>query len=698
MSDISENAVRTLSSALLACLDEVAPDNALLHAFGGWADAFKDLADGHDRESYKKPPAIVGVAALCILQALRRAGRHADMAPFLLELGDLFRVVYRYEPHDLPMTTLLSHFNFLHIPFILDWLERERQAETREWILKFKPHRREDWRDSSLDDALVSEVLSHPAINAYGPFVYDPAWVLEQQEKTLLLGPMDDRLESVREFESLILMNALNANMPERALPLLDEKLERYLESAIRDGQNLIFNAICVLAGVGDNDRALRTAKALVRIGYHLTFRFFVDPEKDDVWNRETRQHEWLADLVKTPEYQKFLDDIKGEIVNYTDPDQTSFAFLQDGIYKGKARKKCNLTKSLIEPGAKVVRIRGLCGKSVEQELRLAAATAFDDGRWAARRREFEENRVPLHFVFSRNYRKHWRSPHIAAFAYDVRDAGTVDIKRAVQLVADHQPPPIWREWYTERHQRLEDGFPIFEGAEGYGDAVNLIWRLVKAGYGEPFVQAARDLPTEKADKVFAMLGTFAFPLFRAGAQSHFGIRDLPEIMEIVFKGRLTVEEHLRVADFGHEHPRYRAALLSAMHAYGLHHYSNYGPTVDWFLQGLDHFSLAKGCHLLFFFIHHIEEDEILQKMMETGWLPSSNGGSSSSDIYGNSSHFYMRTVLFHLALNAPERVRPWIDRPLIQAHCCMSVDRETFRLVDKLLKSTSSVAGKMRS
>ncbi|OLP49471.1 hypothetical protein BJF91_20790 [Allorhizobium taibaishanense] len=509
---------------------------------------------------------------------------------------------------------------------------------------------------------------------------------------------MDDRLESVRKFESLILMNALNAKRPERALALFDEKLADYLESPIRDNQHFIFNAICVLAGVGDNDRALRTAKALVRIGYNLTFRFFIDPQKDDVWNIETRQHEWLADLAKMPEYQKFLNDIKGEIVTYTEPDQTTFAFLQDGIYKGKARKKCNLTKTLIEPGAKVVRIRGLCGKSVEQEIRLAAATAFDDGRWAARRCEFEENRVPLHLVFSRNYYGHWDSPHIAAFAYDVRDAGTVDIKGAVQLVADHQPPPIWREWYTERYQRLQDGFPIFESADGYGDAVNLIWRLVKAGYGEPFMQAASDLPIEKADKVFAMLGTFAFPLFRAGAQNHFGIRDLPDIMDIVFKGRLTVEEHLRVADFGHEHRRYRAALLSAMHAYGLHLYSNHGPTVDWFLQGLDHFSLAKGCHLLFFFIHHIDEDEILQKMMETGWLPSSNGGSSSSDIYDNSSHFHMRTVLFHLALNAPERVRPWIDRPLIQAHCDMSVDRETFRLVDKLLKSKSAAGGKTRS
>ena len=688
MSDVSENAARTLAAGLLACLDDEAPDRALLKAYGGWTETFTELADGHDREGYKKPPAIVGVAALCILQALRRAGRHADMAPFLLDLGDRFSAVYRYQRRDEPMRALLGHFMFLHIPFIEDHLERGLQQGTVDWILAFNPRRRAEWRDASLDDALVAEILSHPAAGGFSPFVYDPAWVVGQQEKVMSLGLMDDRLESVRKFESLFLQNALDAQIPDHALPLINEKIDRYLGCPIRDRQHFMFNAVCVLAAIGDHDRALGLAKALVRQGYRLKFRFFVDPTKDDVWNRETRQHEWLADLSKTASYQMFLDGLKIDAVSDTDPDQTTFAFLQTGTYSGKAKKRCELTKTLIEPGAEVVRIRRLFGERVEQEIRLAAATAFERGGWARRKREFDENEVPLTHIFSRHHSHDWDSPSIAAFAYDVsQEPGSFELGRAVQLVADHQPPPVCRTWYTDRHQRHQEDFQAFEGAGGYGDAVNLTWRLVKAGHAEAFMQLARKLPAEKADKVFAMLGTFALPAFRAGAQSHFDLEELPDIMALVFKGRLTVEDHLRVADFGHENPRYRAALLTAMHAYGLHLYSNSQPTVDWFLQGLDHFSLAKGCHLLFFFIHHVEEEEILSTMVETGWLPDSAGGGGAGDIYDNSSHFHIRTVLFHLALYHPERVKPWIDRALIQAHCTMSVDRETFRLIDKLLK-----------
>jgi len=53
------------------------------------------------------------------------------------------------------------------------------------------------------------------------------------------------------------------------------------------------------------------------------------------------------------------------------------------------------------------------------------------------------------------------------------------------------------------------------------------------------------------------------------------------------------------------------------MRAYALHLYSNRQPGADWFLEGLEHFSLAPGCQLLFFLIHHPEDDEVLATMIE---------------------------------------------------------------------------------
>ena len=199
------------------------------------------------------------------------------------------------------------------------------------------------------------------------------------------------------------------------------------------------------------------------------------------------------------------------------------------------------------------------------------------------------------------------------------------------------------------------------------------------------------------ADKVFAMLATFDDPALRAAAAKHFALPDLPVMMELVFSPRLTLEQHITIAGFGRDHARFRLGLAAALHAYGLHLYSNYKPTADWMLSGLEHYGLGHGCQLLFFLIHHPEDDLVLADMIEQGWLPDgvSTGGY---DAYGNSAHYYYRAASLHVALNAPDRFDAWLDRPWIKTTLTMAVDRQTFKLLDAVRKRGSKKPAKPRA
>ena len=120
----------------------------------------------------------------------------------------------------------------------------------------------------------------------------------------------------------------------------------------------------------------------------------------------------------------------------------------------------------------------------------------------------------------------------------------------------------------------------------------------------------------------------------------------------------------------------------AAMEAYGLHLYSNYRPKADWFLAGLEHYSMAGGSALLYLFIDHPEDDLVFKTVVERGWLPDRSRGSV--DEYGNARHFYARCALFHFARNKPEELDAWLT-PQAQARWNdMAYGRETLRLINK--------------
>jgi len=220
---------------------------------------------------------------------------------------------------------------------------------------------------------------------------------------------------------------------------------------------------------------------------------------------------------------------------------------------------------------------------------------------------------------------------------------------------------------------------------QGHGDAVNFAWRLLKAGLAPALFEHVAALPQAKADKVFAMLAMFDRPDCRRAAADHFSLPDLPDMIERAFSERPSLDTHLAMADFADRTPRWRAALVEAMACYALHLYSNGHPGADWFLEGLEHFTRARCCQLLYFLIHHPEDDEVLATMIEKEWLPDQH---EHYDHYYKTRKFYYRTVVLNRMLHAPERLDFWLQTDWVLDCCKRSMDRDTLRLVERWQKA----------
>jgi len=682
--------VQAFAQALFACFDQADADVALR----GFRDEARKAADLAGRAGMPGGPhPLVGVAAMLVSRAMLRSGRGTDVLPFLAELAARAYDGPREPTPAECLDTLTARYAGLWIPLIEAAVMQGRIVEAAGMLVRF--HRdtrtgRPPWlRDDPWHIAIERDARAAP----FGPFFYDAAWALRQQEAVEARDAghpvLDRRRETVRQFEALFLQNALVCGEPARALPLMDRRLPDYLEGPIADGEHFGFNAGCVLAGLGRYDEALAVARAQARRGYGLMWRYNLAGAARMAWTQAMRQNEYLGPLAETDAYRSFLrDEVIAAPPDLQDPAQVPLAFAEYGVLGGKARKRCFVSRRFIEPGQPIVRLRCLFGTRCADRLEIAARDAFDGSGWAASLAALETDAIPLPLLFPPpgRFRPTLGSPAIAAFWHDVgRDPDGLDLGRAARLIADHAPPPIRHEWVKggmPGHREL--AFEPFGGDAGHGDAPNLVWRLVKAGLEKPLLERCAALPQAKADKVFAMLATFGFDSLRRAAADHFGLPDLPSTMETVFKTRPSLADHLALADFGAQHLRFRKGLAAAMRDYALPLYSNCHPGVDWYLQGLTQYALARGCHLLFFLIHHPEDDAVLATMLETGWLPNSVG-SGAYDAYGNSRPFFVRTVALHLALHAPGRLDAFLGRDWIARWCDTSRDRETFRLVKSL-------------
>lgn len=582
----------------------------------------------------------------------------------------------------------LPEFPYLYKPLIDLALEEGDQSKLINIVLQCDSARDLPPKTHTADP-LVADLLAHPNAARFGGLDVAPAWLLKRQERIASLGEMDWTRARVQKFQALQIENALCAEVPARALPLIAERLSDYLGGRAQGDSHFEFNAICVFAALGRFDEALATARTLVRRGYQLAWRFSLAAAAGMSWTQEMRQNEWLGPLAGTEAYERFMrEEIERAPHDEKDPAQNPLCFVRDGVLGGKKRKRCFVSRKFIEPGEPVIRIRRLFERASDGDFEIAAKEAFEQSPWQEVRRQFETETVPMTALFPPRWTRlsSWECPEIAAFDHNlVRRPEAFDLARAVKIIAEDEQPPIpftWIRWPEEGDRWY--AFDPYAGDDGHGDAVNFAWRLIKAGHRDGIVRLASALPEAKADKVFAMVAGFADDRLRQAAAGHFGSPELPDMMALAFTKRLSLAQHVTLAEYGGAQPRFRSGLVAAMRAYGLHIYSNYRPTVDWFLQGLEHYAMAGGGQLLYFLIDHPEDDPILATMLEKTWLPDKAGGSIHA--YRNAQPFYLRTALLHLARHAPERLPDWLGQAWIVGSHGSPEQRETMRLMKKWL------------
>lgn len=663
--------IAALRGDLMAALDAAHPDQALV--------TLSDLANRiAPIDSGQTPHPVIGLAAMLISMALLRSGRQGEVAEFVLTCSDALAPPNRKGEGD---WRLVAPFHFLHAPLIDAALLMRNQAQAVTWLNRAMKDRTAA-KEAYEDDA--GRLLAHSASAAYGPFHVTAEWMLPRYARTSALGPLDHRLDEVQRFHAGYAQCALLAERPEEAMPLIEAELEWYLASPGLGDSHFEFNAICVLAALGRFDQALNYAARLVRRGYQLAWRFSLESARKMQWTQNMRQNEWLAALAETSAYRFFLETyLPGPLLG-DGPEDTPLCLVRDGAWSGKKNKRCALSREPIKPGEPVVRFRRLFNRAPDGSLEIASSKAFAASPWQAAREAFESDSISLAQLFPRLPTcdaKLNDAPGVHAFVFDLaRDIRSFDLGRAVAVIADHAQPPIAYSWQKpDGSDRWQPALPVFAGADGHGDAVNFAWRLIKAGVRQELIGQVAALPVERADKVFAMLATFDDSGLRQAAARHFDLPDLPEMMATVFKDRLSTEDLDTLAVFGATNDRYRAGLVAAMHAYGLHLYSNYRPKPDWFLDGLGQYVNAGGAALLYFLIDRPEDDNVLHTVIEKRWLPDRCAGF---DEHYNIRPFYVRATLFHLFRNRPEELSVWLTEGEVHRWQDMAYDRETLRLI----------------
>jgi hypothetical protein len=691
---MSDQLIADYSARLRACLDAPNIDAELVRL----SDDHDILAQlPRDQSDGTRPHQLVGLATSLMAGALTKAGRPAYARAFVERVADLFAPARRHYVRGTNFGDMIATFPFLWVSLTIACLAlRERESAVGA-LLRFGSERsrgrltdsfqrktpEHDW---FMSDPTVQAVLQHPAVASHGPFCFDHTWVLDRQGEVLRLGPLNRQLEETYEFYELFVENALVIEQPSRALPVIDDGVD-LLDATVSSttSGHFGFDAACVFAALGRFDEALTIARRIARSGYELMIRFDIDAAQTMPWWTDLmRQNDWLEPLAATEAYQQFIQEERAERqpIDLTDPTQNPLCAVRDGVLGGKAKRRCWLTRERVSPGEHVVRVRRLLGHASDGDFDIIKKDAFETSNWARARQEFEEDRIPLHVLLS----ERCHTPGIMAFRYDlVRKSQAFDLDRAVGLIADHNPNPIRFEWIADG-RRQGPAFDPMINDRGHGDAVNFAWRLLKAGYGPQIFHRLSGLPQDKVDKVFAMLATFDRADCRRAAADHFGIADLPAMIEGAFRKRLSLDDYIALADFAEGQPRFRAGLASAMRAYALHLYSNNRPETDWFLQGLEHFSHARCSHLLFFLIHHPEDDRVLSTMIERGWVPQGIG-SGGFDAYNNACEFYVRAAAMHSMIHVPERLDYWLQ------YCSKEsvMGRETLRLVERWRKRRPS-------
>ncbi len=605
-----------------------------------------------------EPNPLTGLLAQIVCGAMVRAGQPEAVKKFLENLADLFAPEHRYYVHGGNLGDLLGAFPSLHVPLAAALMTAESQGEAahelRRLYSSFHRH-----RTVAAVSASHEALAKHPAFADYGPISPGPHWLLEKYLAVRALDPPDLEHEGWVDFDEELTGLALETARFADASIVFDEHLAAADRLVRWNGAHLGFHCVCYLAALERPDEAVALAKEIIRHGYRLVWRFLPDrPHKD--WTSVCRQDEWLGRIAETNVFRAFIKDY---VIWREPPDYDLPCLLEESVLGGGKPKKCRLTKRSIQPGEAIIRMIRLHDRASEPR-EICHPAAFDSAPWDWLAHDFREYRAPLETLFDLRRRAHIDDPDICVFFKDIaRDPRAFDIERAAAVIASEGPKPIRFSWRKGgKNAPAAMGFTPFSQDRGHGDAVNLVWRIVRAGHSKPLMKSVSALSEGRADMVFAMLACFDEPHLREQAARHFECPQLPEIMTLVFKSPLNLQDHLRIAAFGRDHSRFRIAIAKAMQRYALNLYSNYHPDTDWYLQGLQNFTYAHGCQLLYFLIHHPEGNPVLDTCVRNAWLPS-GVGSGGYDAYDNASGFYHRAATLYLALTSPEKLADWLQQ-----------------------------------
>ncbi len=535
--------------------------------------------------------------------------------------------------------------------------------------------------------AMSAAPVSGTVADGHGnPLQFDETWLFTRRSVVIASGSLNERRTYAWRLYADHLLAALRRDALAEALALVAAKAEaaRRICDAGHETGNYHFNVLCVLAHAGRTADAVAAARELVRRGYWGLWRLARDAADRHGWVEASGQRDWLASLEDAPAYRAFrahyIDppyDVSGTVV------PGPFRSLHRGTLGGKARKRCKVSGRLITPGEPVVRFRLYHGPQSD-EPHLAAQDAFEASAMAPWCDKHERDGYALSDLarVRRRLSAHrFEHPDVARFVFDAAEGTPFDPDSFLHLVAQPDVLPMRFTWVGEHgaEDAPPDG-PNVNDAQA-GEFVNLLVLALRCGHGPALFARLAERSREEADPMMAMLATLGRADCRAAAAKHFGLPDLPAVMDTAFTARPTPDDMLRLADYGRDQPRFAEALGGALARYNLHIYSNGQPQADWWLQDLEHYAYAKCCQLLYLFASCPWHVPVLADVIERRQLVD-GVRLRGFDGYDNASAFFWRTAVTNRMLHAPNELPRWLDDPWMARRVCGATLREAKRQV----------------
>lgn len=499
-----------------------------------------------------------------------------------------------------------------------------------------------------------------------GPFYYDNAWLLTQQERLINANVLDERCESTWEQYARHLRHLLDVGRVEDAVIFSRLKLAAVIH--LEDNAEFSLSAIAAFSCAGRIDEAISAIEVLNQYGKFNLARFCtLDKAKYELTPENFSR---MKNLLESPAFSALL--ARRVTPESAENNDAIFKSLNEKMLGGKTSKRCALSQQKIAPGEPIYQYRMLDG--VEY---IADKAAFEASElYIVAQQQINES------CCWQNFTCYFDHPDIHRFIRQCCDNPYFNASAFIHLIANPLVYPMRFQWIAgPEYEKRYPAHAFFVNDDLAGEFVNLCWAAMQCGHvGDVFAQLAQE-QQDIADPIYAMLATFDRMDCRQAAATHFNCPDLPEIMAKAFSARLSLDNLLAVADFGRSQPRFAQALAVALARYNLHLYSNYHPQVDWQLRGLEHYSRGKCGQLLYFFIHIPDLVPVLADMLVRGVLV--DGVSTSGyDGYNNTGNHFYHAAVIHCALHAPDKLSHWLDLPWKWRFLLNAPLRETLRHV----------------